>query len=159
MLVRTQCGSENLTMTTMNKILSATLPDGNSVETYFNQIRMLPQDYADLGIHIGGWDISPLFQEIAIANFYELIINKILNQALPNMSYGELYKILHGEIPPNGAFLIDYLEDMIPDKEGLEALDIPTLGYWNSDIRGDMHYDFYKIFMETILEAGETYNV
>jgi hypothetical protein len=55
---------------------------------------------------------------------------------------------------PDGCTVRDYLEDAIPNKQSLVELGINVDGYGISDIRGDIHEDFYRLLIHTILTAA-----
>lgn len=66
----------------------------------------------------------------------------------------DLIRAALGATMPDGCKVIDYLEDAVPNESSLKELGIDTAGYGISDIRSDIHQDFYCLIIGAIMEGA-----
>lgn len=141
-------------------ILSHLLPDGNEIGFYLSKINLINRDYEELGIPINSWgELRPEHAfELAQTEFFIILIEKIIAVAEENMTRSERNRALNSPLR-SGAYLIDYLEDCLPNDAGLKSLGIDTLGYWDETLREEIHEDFYSMLVENIVMAARLNNV
>ena len=129
---------------------------GYDIHYYLSKIKLIPQDYEELGISSHGLELSAQMKQAVRDAFYTLLIETILNVGKENMNGAELSRVLRTPFS-SGAWMEDYLEDCMPSEAQLKSLGIDTLGYyWNSD---EIHNDFYKLLIEAIVASGRVNNV
>ena len=146
--------------TELYMILSHVLPDGNEIGFYLSKINLIDRDYEELGIPINRWsELRPEHVlDLAQNEFLNILIEKIIAVSEENMTRSERNRALNSPFP-SGAYLIDYIEDCLPNDAGLKALGIDTLGYWDETLREEMHEDFYSLLLENIVMAARINNV